>query len=56
MAVFRRQRCGDSQWVGVLHAVCDYKEEFVMVVGAEKLLSVGHVTSCLPAIKAGAVM
>jgi len=28
----------------------------MLMVGAEKLLAVGHVTSCRPAIKAGAAM
>jgi len=36
--------------------VCDFKEEFTMVVDAEKLLAVDHVTSCLPTIKVGAAM
>jgi len=48
---FQEPEVQDSQWVGVLRAVCDCKEEIVMVVGVEKLLAVGHVTSCLPAIK-----
>jgi len=46
----------DSQRVGVLCVVCEFKEEFTVVVDAEKLLAVDYVTSCVLPIKAGAGM
>jgi len=41
---------------GCIADVCDFKEGFVMMVGVEKLIAGDHVTSCLPAIKAGAAI